>query len=46
MQNITITSGDTVLRAKLNNTVAAKDFFQRLPLTVSGYDSGIDYCCT
>lgn len=46
MQNITITSGDTVLRAVLNDTVAAEDFFQRLPLAVSGYDSGIDYCCT
>lgn len=46
MQNITITSGNTVLHATLNDTMAAKDFSQRLPLAVSGYDSGIDYCCT
>ena len=46
MQNITITDGATTLRAVLNDTVAAKDFAKRLPFTVSGYDSGIDYCCS
>ena len=45
MREIRITDGKTILRAMLNDTVAAKDFEKRLPLTVSGYDSGIDYCC-
>ena len=46
MQNITITDGTTTLRAVLNDTMAAKDFTKRLPFTVSGYDSGMDYCCS
>ena len=46
MKDIRITDGETTLRAVLNDTVAAKDFENRLPFTVSGYDSGIDYCCT
>lgn len=46
MQNITITDGTTTLRAVLNDTKAARDFVKRLPFTVSGYDSGIDYCCS
>lgn len=46
MREIRITDGKTVLRAVLNDTVAARDFEKRLPFTVSGYDSGIDYCCT
>jgi hypothetical protein len=46
MQNIAITDGTTILRAVLNDTVAAKDFMKRLPFTVSGYDSGTDYCCS
>ncbi|MGN0255514.1 MAG: cyclophilin-like fold protein [Chordicoccus sp.] len=46
MQNITITDGNTTLRAVLNDTMAARDFVKRLPFTVSGYDSGIDYCCS
>lgn len=46
MREIRITDGKTVLRARLNDTVAARDFEKRLPFTVSGYDSGIDYCCT
>lgn len=46
MKDIRISDGKTVLRAKLNDTAAAKDFEKRLPFTVSGYDSGIDYCCT
>ncbi len=45
MKDIRISDGATTLRAVLNDTVAAKDFEKRLPLTVSGYDSGIDYCC-
>ena len=46
MQNITITDGNTTLRAILNDTVAARDFAKRLPVTVTGYDSGVDYCCS
>lgn len=46
MHAITITSGKIVLHAMLNDTVASRDLFGRLPLTVGGYDSGIDYCCT
>ena len=45
MKEIRITDGTTTLRAVLNDTVAARDFEKRLPFTVSGYDSGIDYCC-
>lgn len=44
--NIVIKVGDVVIPAVLNNTVDAKDFETRLPFTVSGFDSGIDYCCT
>ncbi len=46
MQNITITDGNTTLRAILNDTVAARDFAKRLPVTVTGCDSGVDYCCS
>lgn len=45
MKRISITDGRTVLRAELNDTAAAQDFEKRLPFSVSGYDSGIDYCC-
>lgn len=45
MREIKITYGKTTIRAMLNDTVAARDFEKRLPFTVSGYDSGIDYCC-
>lgn len=45
MKGITISDGSTVLRATLNDTVAAKDFEKRLPMVCSGYDSGMDYCC-
>lgn len=46
MTDILIKCGDIIIPATLNDTVAAKDFETRLPLTVKGYDSGIDYCCT
>lgn len=46
MREINITDGSTVVWAVLNETVAAKDFEKRLPFKCSGYDSGIDYCCT
>ncbi|MDD3219625.1 MAG: cyclophilin-like fold protein [Lachnospiraceae bacterium] len=45
MTNIKITSGDIVIPAVLNDTVAANDFVGRLPFKVTGNDSGIDYCC-
>ena len=46
MREIQITDGKTVLRAVLNDTVAAQDLAKRLPCTFCGCDSGIDYCCT
>ncbi len=45
MKKIKITEGNTVIPAVLNDTAAAKDFETRLPFTVLGTDSGIDYCC-
>lgn len=42
---LVISSGDITVRAKLNNTMAARDLMNRLPMTVSGFDSGTDYCC-
>ena len=45
MKKIKITAGNTEIPAVLNDTAAAKDFETRLPFTVSGTDSGIDYCC-
>lgn len=32
--------------ATLNDTVAALNFKKRLPITVTGYRSPVDYCCT
>lgn len=46
MSNIIITDGRVRLRAVLNDTVASRDFEKRLPFTCSGYDSGMDYCCS
>ena len=46
MKNVIITDGNVKIRAVLNDTMAAKDFEKRLPFTCSGFDSGIDYCCT
>ena len=42
---LVIRAGDVVVRAPLNQTQAARDLMNRLPLTVSGSDSGVDYCC-
>ena len=41
-----ITAENVKIRATLNDTVAARDFEKRLPFTCSGFDSGIDYCCS
>ena len=46
MKNVIITDGGVRIRATLNDTLAARDFEKRLPFTCSGYDSGIDYCCS
>ncbi len=43
---LVITSGEVTVKAKLNNTLAVRDLMNRLPMTVEGYDSGVDYCCT
>ncbi len=42
---LVISSGEVTVKAKMNNTMAARDFMNRLPMTVTGFDSGIDYCC-
>lgn len=42
---LVIRSGDVTVRARLNETQAARDLMNRLPLTVRGSDSGVDYCC-
>ncbi len=42
---LVIRSGNLTLRAPLNQTQAARDLMNRLPLTVVGHDSGVDYCC-
>lgn len=43
---ITIKAGDVTIPATLNDTVAAQDFKRRLPFSVSGYRSPVDYCCS
>jgi len=42
---LVIRSGDVTVKAKMNDSFAARDFMNRLPLTVKGFDSGVDYCC-
>lgn len=42
---LVISSGEVTVKARMNNTMAARDFMNRLPMTVTGFDSGIDYCC-
>ena len=42
---LVIRSGDVTVRAKMNGSFAARDFMNRLPMTVTGDDSGVDYCC-
>lgn len=42
---LVIRSGDVEVKAPLNGTQAARDLMNRLPLTVVGHDSGVDYCC-
>lgn len=42
---LVIRTDELTLRAPLNQTQAARDLMNRLPLTVEGFDSGVDYCC-
>ncbi len=42
---LVIRSGNVTVKAKMNGSVAARDFMNRLPMTVTGEDSGVDYCC-
>ena len=45
MPLLVISAGETTVKAPLNNSIAARDLMNRLPLTVTGFDSGVDYCC-
>ena len=45
MPRLVIRSGDVSVKAKMNGSFAARDFMNRLPMTVTGFDSGVDYCC-
>jgi len=45
-ETIILKAGQAEIPAVLNDTVAAQDFKKRLPFTVTGYRSSIDYCCT
>lgn len=44
-EQILLKANGTVIPAALNDTVAAQDFKKRLPFTVSGHRSAVDYCC-
>lgn len=43
---IIIKADQVEIPAMLNDTVAANDFKKRLPFTVTGYRSTVDYCCS
>lgn len=43
---VTLTIGDTVIPAKLNDTVTAKAFIEQLPFTVSASKMQYDFCGT
>lgn len=42
---ILLKANDTIIPAMLNDTIAAQDFKKRLPFTVSGHKSAVDYFC-
>ena len=42
---LVIRSGDVTVKAPINQTQAARDLMNRLPVTLEGHDSGLDYCC-
>lgn len=43
---IVLKAAGVEIPAVLNDTVAARDFAKRLPFTVSGFRSPVDYCCS
>ncbi len=43
---IVLKANNTEIPAVLNDTIAANEFKNRLPFSVSGYRSEVDYCCT
>lgn len=45
MYEIIIEIDNIEVHAVLNDTLAARDFYSRLPLTLTCIDSGLDYCC-
>ncbi len=45
MKKIFLKVHNTEIQAILNDTIAAQDFYSRLPLTLEFTDSGVDYCC-
>lgn len=45
MKKIILKVHNIEIQATLNNAMAAKDFYSRLPLTLKFVDSGVDYCC-
>ncbi len=45
LTRIELKANHVVIPAILNDTVAAQEFIKRLPFSVSGYRSGVDYCC-
>ncbi len=40
---LVIRCGNVSVKAKMNGSFAARDFMNRLPMTVTGVDSGVDY---
>ena len=42
---LVIAAGDVTVKAKMNDSFAARGFMNRLPLTIKGNNSGVDYCC-
>lgn len=44
MKKILIEANETLITVTLNETIAAKDFYSRLPITLKFIDSGSDYC--
>lgn len=43
---IVLKANGMTIPAILNDTVAARDFKKRLPFSVSGHKSNVDFCCT
>lgn len=45
-QKIIIRTGDIILHANLKDNATAKRFSEQLPFYCSGFNSGVDYCCS